>query len=592
MGGEEDGCGDQYTEDGTVDLKGNAILRSKRGRWAACSFIVVYEMFERVAYCGISANLIIYLTTKLHQGTVTASNHVTNWLGIVWLTPILGAYVADAHLSRYWTFLIASSIYFSGMSLLTLAVSVPGLRPPHCVASNPADCPEPTNTELTVFYAALYIVALGAGDARKETFQESSMPIPCPFHSQNSNQTSPKEKAQKLSFFNWWMFTVFFGKLFGDTILVYVQDNVGWGLGYGLPTLGLVLGIMSFLIGTPSYRHKKPTGSPFTRMARVIVAALRKREVVVPSETKELYEVHLEEYTKKGKFKIDSTPSLRFLNKACVETGSKNPWMLCSVTEVEETKQMLRMIPILITMFLPSVMVSQTHTLFVKQATTLNKNIGDHFKFPPASLGAFVTVSMLLSIIIYDRVFVKIIQKWTKNPRGITLLQRLGTGLALHILIMIIASLIEKYRLSTAKRHGLDETKGQVPLTIFILLPQFILMGMSDACFEVAKIEFFYDQAPESMKSIGTSYSMTSYGVGNFLSSAILSTVSHITKENDHKGWIQNNLNASRLDYYFMFLAILSAVNFVFFLVVARYYQYRAEVSNSMEILKEELMRT
>ncbi|KAM7485404.1 hypothetical protein LguiA_001413 [Lonicera macranthoides] len=532
MGGEEDGCGDQYTEDGTVDLKGNPILRSKRGRWAACSFIVVYEMFERVAYCGISANLIIYLTTKLHQGTVTASNHVTNWLGIVWLTPILGAYVADAHLNRYWTFLIASSIYFSGMSLLTLAVSVPGLRPPHCVASNPADCPEPTNTELTVFYAALYIVALGAG------------------------------------------------------------DNVGWGLGYGLPTLGLVLGIMSFLIGTPSYRHKKPTGSPFTRMARVIVAALRKREVVVPSETKELYEVHLEEYTKKGKFKIDSTPSLRFLNKACVETGSKNPWMLCSVTEVEETKQMLRMIPILITMFLPSVMVSQTHTLFVKQATTLNKNIGDHFKFPPASLGAFVTVSMLLSIIIYDRVFVKIIQKWTKNPRGITLLQRLGTGLALHILIMIIASLIEKYRLSTTKRHGLDETKGQVPLTIFILLPQFILMGMSDACFEVAKIEFFYDQAPESMKSIGTSYSMTSYGVGNFLSSAILSTVSHITKENDHKGWIQNNLNASRLDYYFMFLAILSAVNFVFFLVVARYYQYRAEVSNSMEILKEELMRT
>ena len=78
----------------------------------------MYETIERVAYCGISANLIIYLTTKLHQGTVTASNDVTNWLGIVWLTPILGAYVTDAHLGRYWTFLIASSIYLSVRELI------------------------------------------------------------------------------------------------------------------------------------------------------------------------------------------------------------------------------------------------------------------------------------------------------------------------------------------------------------------------------------------------------------------------------------------------------------------------------------------
>ncbi|KAM7478715.1 hypothetical protein LguiA_026928 [Lonicera macranthoides] len=35
----------------------------------------------------------------------------------------------------------------------------------------------------------------GSFDARKITFQESSIPIPCPFHSQNSNQTSPKRHA-------------------------------------------------------------------------------------------------------------------------------------------------------------------------------------------------------------------------------------------------------------------------------------------------------------------------------------------------------------------------------------------------------------
>ncbi|KAH7522044.1 hypothetical protein FEM48_Zijuj07G0096100 [Ziziphus jujuba var. spinosa] len=64
-----------------------------------------------MAYYGISSNLVLYLTNKLHQGTVSSSNNVTNWVGTIWMTPILGAYVADAHLGRYWTFIVASVIY-------------------------------------------------------------------------------------------------------------------------------------------------------------------------------------------------------------------------------------------------------------------------------------------------------------------------------------------------------------------------------------------------------------------------------------------------------------------------------------------------
>jgi dipeptide/tripeptide permease len=71
----------------------------------------VYEVFERMAYYGISSNLVLYLTTKLHQGVVPSANNVTNWVGTIWMTPIIGAYVADAHLGRYRTFMIASVIY-------------------------------------------------------------------------------------------------------------------------------------------------------------------------------------------------------------------------------------------------------------------------------------------------------------------------------------------------------------------------------------------------------------------------------------------------------------------------------------------------
>ncbi|XP_010264931.1 PREDICTED: protein NRT1/ PTR FAMILY 5.2-like [Nelumbo nucifera] len=577
----EDGRGD-FTQDGTVDLKRNPVLRSKRGGWKACSFIVVFEVLERMAYFGIWSNLVIYLTKELHQGTVTSANNVTNWVGTTWITPILGAYVADAHLGRYWTFLIGCAFYLLGMSLLTLAVSLSSLRPPRCPQTEKiTNCKQASKLQLVVFYGALYILALATGAIKPNI---STM------GADQFDDFDPKEKAHKLSFFNWWMFGIFFGSFCANTFLVYIQDDVGWTLGYGLPTIGLLVAVMIFLTGTCFYRHRVPTGSHFTRMARVIVATLRKWRVPIPDDPRELYEIDLKEYKEKGKFRIQSTSSLRFLNKASVQTGSSNsPWMLCPVTQVEETKQMVRMIPIWIATLMPGLMFAQINTLFVKQATTLDSTVGS-FHIPPASLGGSATITMLITVVIYDRLFVKTMSRWTKNPRGITLLQRMGVGLALHVITMLVSSLTERWRLSVARDHGLVENGGKVPLSIFILLPQFVLMGMAEAFSAVAIIEFFYDQASESMKSLGTSYSLASMGIGNFLSSFLLATVSHVSKKGGHhKGWITNNLNASHLDYYYAFIAVLNLLNFIFFLSVSRFYVYRAEISDSMEVLKKGL---
>lgn len=579
--GMEEGGGGNYTKDGTVDLKGNPVLRSKSGGWTACSFIVVYEVFERMAYYGISSNLVLYMTKKLHQGTVKSSNNVTNWVGTSWMTPILGAYLADAHLGRYWTFLLSCAIYLTGMSVLTLSVSLPGLKPPPCESTQLSNCKKASPLQLGLFYGALYTLALGTGGTK---------PNISTIGADQFDDLEPKEKAHKLSFFNWWMFSIFFGTLFANTVLVYIQDNVGWTLGYALPTLGLAFSISIFLAGTRYYRHRVPGGSPFTRMARVIVAAIRKWNVPVPSDPNHLHELDLEVYKKNGKFRIESTPSLMFLNKAAVITGSYDPWELCSVTQVEETKQMIKMIPIMVATFVPSTMLAQVNTLFVKQGTTLDRSIGK-FNIPPASLIGLMTSSMLICVVLYDKFFVKAMKRMTKNPRGITLLQRMGIGLIIHILVMTISSLVERRRLSVAREHGVVESGAQVPLTIFVLLPQFALMGMADAFLEVAKLEFFYDQAPEGMKSLGTSYSTTTLGIGNFLSSFLLSTVAHLTEEHGHQGWILNNLNASHLDYYYAFFAALNVANFFFFLLVAKSYVYKAEVSDSMEILKDELQR-
>nr|GEW19724.1 protein NRT1/ PTR FAMILY 5.2-like [Tanacetum cinerariifolium] len=150
------------------------------------------------------------------MGTVTSSNNVTNWVGTIWMTPILGAYFADAVLGRYWTFIIAAAIYLTGMCLLVLAVSVPALKPPSCDSGT--DCKKASTLQLGVFFGALYTLAVGTGGTK---------PNISTIGADQFDDFDPKEKNQKLSFFNWWMFSIFFGTLFANTVLVYIQDNVG-----------------------------------------------------------------------------------------------------------------------------------------------------------------------------------------------------------------------------------------------------------------------------------------------------------------------------------------------------------------------------
>jgi len=274
--------------------------------------------------------------------------------------------------------------------------------------------------------------------------------------------------------------------------------------------------------------------------------------------------------------------SCRFLDKAATKDGSISPWKLCPVTQVEETKLMLRMLPVWVTLFIPSTLISHVSTLFIKQGTTLNRHMGSHFQIPAGSLTSFFALSMVVSIIVYEKVLVRIFRRFTGNPRGITILQRMGIGIFVHMVSMAVASVTDVKRINVVKAHGLEgEAKAVSPLTVFILLPQFLLGGMAEAFVEVGKMEFFYDQAPESMQSIGTAFYASSLGFGGFLTTFFLKATTKVSGREGHTSWVLNNLNASRIYYYYAFMAILSFVNFIFFLVVSRFHVYKRETNEA-----------
>ena len=187
------------------------------------------------------------------------------------------------------------------MVVLTLAVSLGPLRPQEC---NPDSnlCEKASKLQIGIFYFALYVLAVGTGGTK---------PNISTIGADQFDDFDPNEKIQKASFFNWWIFAVFFGMLFADSFLIYIQDTMGYAWGYAIPTVGLIVSVIIFLIGTPYYRHKVQNGNPFNRMAQVIVAAARKRRVNVPSDPNKLYEVNPKEYVAKGRFPISHTPILR-----------------------------------------------------------------------------------------------------------------------------------------------------------------------------------------------------------------------------------------------------------------------------------------
>lgn len=161
---------------------------------------------------------------------------------------------------------------------MVLSASVPAFKPVDCLGSI---CPSATPAQSGVLFVGLYLIALGTGGIK---------PCVSSFGADQFDDTDPSERAKKGSFFNWFYFFINIGSLISSTLVVWIQENVGWDIGFGIPALFMGIAIASFFSGTPLYRFQKPGGSPLTRMCQVVVASLQNRKLDVPQDTTLLYE--------------------------------------------------------------------------------------------------------------------------------------------------------------------------------------------------------------------------------------------------------------------------------------------------------------
>ncbi|CAN6290106.1 unnamed protein product [Urochloa humidicola] len=560
----------RITGDGSIDIRGCPAPKNTTGNWRACFSILGNEFCERLAYYGIAKNLITYLKVKLHLGNLEAARTVTTWQGTCYLTPLIGALLADSHWGKYWTIAVFSSVYFIGLAILTLSAFVPALQPPTCLGTA---CAEAGLLQYGVFFIGLYMIALGTGGIK---------PCVSSFGADQFDDTDPAERAKKSSFFNWFYFCINMGSFISGTIIVWIQDNSGWGIGFAIPTISMALAIASFFAASNMYRFQKPGGSPVSRVCQVVVAAFHKRHAELPNDMSllVLYEVDGQISAIEGSRKLEHTNELEFLDRAAivlsgdVKSASTDPWKLCTVTQVEELKILIRMFPIWATTIMFFAVYAQNSSLFVEQGMVLDKRVGS-FKIPPASLSTFDVISVIIWVPLYDRVLVPIARKFTGREKGFSQLQRMGIGLVLSILAMVSAALVELKRLEIAGTEGLIHEKADVPMSILWQIPQYFLVGAAEVFTAIGQLEFFYDQGPDAMRSLCSAFALLTGSMGSYVSSIILTLVSYITTQGGGPGWIPDNLNEGHLDRFFWLIARISFANLMVFISCASRYRYK-----------------
>jgi peptide/histidine transporter 3/4 len=240
-----------------------------------------------------------------------------------------------------------------------------------------------------------------------------------------------------------------------------------------------------------------------------------------------------------------------------------DPWRLCSMQQVEEVKCLARIIPVWSSGIVYFVVVTQLSTYVVLQAAQTDRRItaSSSFQIPQGSFVVFVMLALTLWIPVYDRLLVPLLRRITKREGGITLLQRIGIGMVLSVVTMLVAAAVERRR----RRIG----PGSPMMSCFWLVPQQVLAGLSEAFAAIGQTEFYYRQFPENMRSVAGALYFLGWALASY-ASGLMVTILHRTT-----GWLAQDLDEGRVDLFYLVTGAIAAVNLVYFMACARWYRFK-----------------
>ncbi|XP_019186761.1 PREDICTED: protein NRT1/ PTR FAMILY 3.1-like [Ipomoea nil] len=154
----------------------------------------------------------------------------------------------------------------------------------------------------------------------------------------------------------------------------------------------------------------------------------------------------------------------------------------------------------------------------------------------------------------------------------------MGIGFFIFILATLVAGFVEiKRKNAAAAAHGIsDKADTMIPIPIFWLVPPYCLHGMVEAFMSIGHLEFFYDQAPESMRRTTSALFWTAISTGNYMSTLLVSLVHKFSAGPGGSNWLpDNNSNKGKLEDFYWVITLLEVFNFVYYLFCAKFYTFK-----------------
>lgn len=509
-----------------------------------------------------------YLTRVWKISFVHAAGILNIWGGISMILPVFFLFLVDTLLGNYVMLVISSISYSVGIALVTMST-------PPVLADATDTCKnyDPKcigHTQKVLFYIGMALIAVGvAGNL------VSVQPFLKEQNEDGSDNNGGVSDFYKLPFF----IVVVIIPIVGAIALPYVKL---WHLRFGIPAICTAVATLLFLSGffmSGSWAYKKvgPQGSPITSVCRVFVAASSKIFQPFPLDDQQIFRENRDQHES-----FSHTRFLRCLEKSAIILPDTNPqevkksWKLCSVSEVEDAKIVVRMFPVSITFIACGIVSSFGNTYFIEQANRMNRKVGK-WNVP---LQVLLLLSMWAKSFIFAPRATSLLTKHRKYgpPIGI------AVAMIFSVLCCITAARMELHRLKVIKKHGLlEKPDSNIPMSVFLLLFQFVLLAGLDTFFEMSVAKFYKDQSPRCMINYLTYFAKGVSGLGFMSNVLLVYVVGEISETGGNKNWFRSTLNKSRLDRYYWVLAGLGSVNLVVFVLVACCYRYKEPVEANEE---------
>ena len=583
---------------------------SQQKRWPyQVLFILLTELCERFAFYGFSGSL-VYFFPRFGISSVLSTELYDLFSTIVYITPVLGAYIADTYWGRYKTIVVFCAVYIFGL-MLTTAGAYPVLP------VNGSDGSEETASEtdgqrawetvnlLMVVVGLFCCVTLGAGGIKSNVVVLGA-----------DQFEIPAQINEQASFFNFFYWAINIGAtgayLFLTNVALHglpglgIPESYGFFVSFLIPTCAFCLAVILFTVGKdlgPGYTLRPPEGSAvvdFLATLRTAVWRGRGRYllvgaplsgvaflIVVASFFTTSYELH-------ASFAIAGL-GLIFVSLGLILLGgSDTNWLTHwhegahalapSAAEVDAA-DVVRILPLAACIVVFWVIYQQMSSNFQLQGCQMDLHVGSSFKLSPATLNVFDSLVIMLLIPIVDRAVYPLLQR---VGLGLGMLTKIGIGFGFAMLSVIVAGIVEIARRNAPLLEGVDGQSscpaiGDDPplqmstLSIWWQVPQFMLVGLGEIFAAVTCYELFYAEVPPHMRSVCQSINLLCTAFGSLAAAGFNSVCA---------GWLPNNLNdpSAHLDYVFFLLGGVMALNIVLFAFLASRFTPRDDVGVLEEV--------